>query len=131
MIDILGRALLQNALAEFPATGIIMHPSDWIRITLIKDGEGNYILGAPGSAIPQRLWGVPVVTTQAVTVDKFLVGDFNRASTLYDRWTARIELGTVDDDFTKNLVTILAEERLAHAVKQPKALTYGDFGNEA
>ncbi|WP_295706084.1 phage major capsid protein [uncultured Brevundimonas sp.] len=131
MLDTLGLALLQSALAEHPATGIIMHPSDWTRITLLKDGDGNYIMGTPGSAIAQRLWGLPVITTQAMAVDSFLVGDFPRAATLYDRWQARVELGTADDDFIRNLVTVLAEERLAQAIKQPKALTYGDFGNVA
>ena len=129
MLDTLGLALLQSALAEFPASGIIMHPADWTRITLLKDADGNYIMGTPGSAIAQRLWGLPVITTQAMTADKFMVGDFRRAATLYDRWSARVETGYVNDDFTKNLVTILAEERLAQAIKQPKALTYGDFGN--
>ena len=129
MLDTIGLGFLQNALAEFPATGVIMHPSDWTRITLLKDSDGNYIMGAPGSAIPQRLWGVPVVTTAAMSVDKFMIGDFRRAATLYDRWSARIELGTDGDDFTRNLLTVLAEERLAMAVKQAAALTYGDFGN--
>ena len=128
MLDTLGLGLLQSALAEFPATGIVMHPADWTRITLLKDGDGNYIMGPPGTAIEQRLWGKPVITTQAMNVDKFLIGDFPRAATLYDRWQARVELGTVDDDFTRNLVTILCEERLALGVKNAKAITYGDFG---
>lgn len=131
MLDTLGLGLLQSALAEFPASGIIMHPSDWTRITLLKDADGNYIMGTPGSAIAQRLWGLPVITTQALPVDKFLLGDFRRAATLYDRWSARVEVGYVNDDFTRNLVTILAEERLAQAIKHSKALTYGDFGNVA
>lgn len=130
MLDTLGLALLQNALAHFPATGIILHPSDWTRITLLKNSDGDYIMGSPGSAISQRLWGLPVIATQAMAVGQFLVGDFPRAATLYDRWSARVELGTVDDDFTKNLVTVLAEERLAQAIKQPTALTYGAFEEE-
>lgn len=129
MLDTLGLAFLQNSLAEFEATGVVMHPSDWTRITLLKDADGNYIMGSPGSTIAKRLWGVPVITTPAMAQDKFLVGDFPRASTLYDRWSARVEVGYADDDFTRNLVTVLAEERLAHAIKQPKALTYGGFGN--
>lgn len=129
MLDTVQLALLQSALAEYPANGVIMHPADWARITMLKDADGNYIMGQPGTTIAQRLWGLPVVTTQAVPVDKFLVGDFRRAATLYDRWSARVETGYVNDDFTKNMVTILAEERLAQAIKAPKALTYGAFGN--
>jgi hypothetical protein len=35
------------------------------------------------------------------------------------------------DFFTRKLVAIFAEQRLALAVKQVAALTYGDFGNVA
>jgi HK97 family phage major capsid protein len=130
MLDTIALAILQNALAEEPADGIVIHPSDWMRMRLLKDGDGNYILGAPGANVPSVLFGLPVVPTQAMTVDKFLVGNFQRAATLYDRWTPRVEVSTEHADFfTRNLVAILAEERIALAVKNAAALTYGDFGN--
>jgi HK97 family phage major capsid protein len=78
------------------------------------------------------LFGLPVVETTRMAIDKFLVGDFQRAATLYDRWTPRVEVSTEHADFfTRNLVAILAEQRLALAVKQAAAVTYGDFGNVA
>lgn len=132
MIDTVGLAILQNALADFPADGIIMHPSDWMRIRLLKDGDGKYILGDPQAVITPALFGLPVVATQAMAADKFLVGNFQAAATLYDRWAARVEVSTEHSDFfVRNLVAILAEERIGLAVKQPLALTYGDFGNVA
>ena len=79
---------------------------------------------------PTRRAILLLVATQAMTIDKFLVGNFDRAATLYDRWTPRVEVSTEHDDFfTKNLVAILAEERIALAPKNAAALTYGDFGN--
>jgi HK97 family phage major capsid protein len=69
-----------------------------------------------------------VVATQAIAVDKFLTGAFRMGAQVFDRWDARVETGYVNDDFTKNLVTILAEERLALAVYRPEAFIYGDFG---
>jgi HK97 family phage major capsid protein len=124
-------AILQSALAEHPATGIVMHPSDWTRITLMGDADGNYIMGAPGTSIDQRVFGLPVVVTQAIAQDTFLLGDWRAAATLYDRWTARVKVGTVNDDFVRNLVTVLAEERIALAAKDTTALVHGDFGNVA
>ena len=131
-IDNIRLALLQASLAEYPATGIVMHPSDWARIELLKDTTGRYIIGNPQGTIAPTLWGQPVVATQAITIDKFLVGAFSLGAQVFDRWQARVEVATEnEDDFVKNLVTILAEERLALAVYRPEAFVYGDFGNIA
>lgn len=129
-IDMIRLALLQATLAEFPATGMVMHPSDWARIELLKDTQGRYIIGNPQGTIAPTLWGQPVVQTQAITIDKFLVGAFRLGAQVFDRWQARVEVATEnEDDFVKNMVTILAEERLALAVYRPEAFVYGDFGN--
>lgn len=131
MIDTIGLAILQSALADLPADGVVIHPSDWMRMRLLKDGQGHYLLGAPNADVEPRLFGLPVVPTPAMASDKFLVGNFQAAATVYDRWEARVEVSTEHADyFVRNLVAILAEERIGLAVKQPLALTYGDFGNE-
>ncbi|AEH78364.1 phage major capsid protein [Sinorhizobium meliloti] len=127
-IDTLRLAQLQAALAEYPATGHVMNPTDWARIELEKDTTGRYIIGNPQGMIGPTLWGLPVVATQAIAVDKFLTGAFRLGAQLFDRWDARVEAGFVNDDFIKNLVTILAEERLALAVYRPEAFIYGDLG---
>lgn len=132
MLDQVALAMLQASLADFTPTGIIMHPSDWMRIRLLKDADGKYLLGNPGDQVDPRLFGLPVVATTSMTIDKFLVGDFNAAATLYDRWNPRIEVATEHADFfVRNMVAILCEERIALAVKQAGALIYGDFGNVA
>ena len=130
-IDAMRLAMLQAALAEYPATGHVMHPSDWAWIETLKDTTGRYIIGNPQGTITPTLWGLPVVTTQAIAVDKFLTGAFRLGAQVFDRWDARVEAGYENDDFTKNLVTILAEERLALAVYRPEAFIYGDFGRVA
>ncbi|WP_164845429.1 phage major capsid protein [Sinorhizobium meliloti] len=130
-IDIMRLAMLQAALAEYPATGHVMNPIDWAWIETLKDTEGRYIIGNPQGSITPTLWGLPVVQTQAMTVDKFLTGAFRLGAQIFDRWDARIEAAYVDDDFIRNLITILAEERLALAVYRPEAFIYGDFGRVA
>lgn len=128
-IDIIRLALLQAELAEYPSTGIVLHPTDWARIELTKDADGRYIIGNPQGMIAASLWNRPVVATQAMTVDKFLVGAFRLGAQVFDRWQARVEVATEnEDDFIKNMVTILAEERLALAVYRPEAFVYGDMG---
>lgn len=131
-IDNIRLAMLQAFLAEYPATGHVMNPIDWARIELLKDTTGRYIIGNPQGSIGATLWNLPVVETQAIAEDKFLTGAFKLGAQLFDRWQARVEVATEnEDDFVKNLVTILAEERLALAVYRPEAFIYGDFGNVA
>jgi HK97 family phage major capsid protein len=128
IMDVLRLAMLQAALAEYPATGHVLHPSDWAAIETLKDSEGRYIIGNPQGTTGPTMWGLPVVTTQSITVRKFLTGAFRLGAQVFDRWAARVEVATEnEDDFIKNLVTVLAEERLALAVYRPEAFIYGDF----
>ncbi|MBB4375617.1 phage major capsid protein [Bradyrhizobium sp. SBR1B] len=126
-IDVIALGALQVANAYFEPDGAIINPGDWWGMRLLKDSTGNYIVGSPSTDMPPVLWGLPLVATPAMTSRKFLIGQFRAAATLYDRWDARVEVGYVNDDFIKNLVTVLAEERVALAVKASLALTYGDF----
>jgi hypothetical protein len=80
----LGLAILQAPLADFPPDGIFMHLSDWRRIRLTKDFERHYLFGTPGENVAPRLFGLPTVPTQAIVADK-LVGSFQAAGTIYDR----------------------------------------------
>jgi hypothetical protein len=128
MIDQLRLAMLQAVLAEFPATGHVLHPIDWTRIETLKDAQGRYIIGDPKTSGTKTLWGLPVVDTPAQTPGKFLTGAFKLAAQVFDREDANVTLSTDDrDNFVRNLVTILAEERLGLAVYRPEALVYGSF----
>ena len=130
-IDKVRLMVLQASLALLPADGIVMHPADWAWIELLKDTTGRYIIGNPQGAIGPTLWGLPVVPSMAVAIDKVLVGAFQTGAQIFDRWTTTIEVGYESDDFTKNLVTVLAEKRVALATYRPGAFIYGDFGRVA
>ncbi|KAK0340235.1 hypothetical protein LTR94_031361, partial [Friedmanniomyces endolithicus] len=90
-LDIVRLMILQVALAEYPANGIVMNPIDMAAIEMLKDGEGRYIIGNPQGTIDKRLWGLPVVETQAMAVDKALVGAFNLGAQIFDRQDATVE----------------------------------------
>jgi len=126
-IDRIRLAILQVFLAQFPATGIVLHPTDWAAIELTKDAGGNYIIGNPQGALSPTLWNLPVVSTQAMASGEFLVGAFGYAAQIFDRMDIEVLLSSENvDDFEKNMFTIRAEERLALAVYRPEAFVTGD-----
>jgi HK97 family phage major capsid protein len=131
-VDIIRLMILQAALAEYPPNGIVLNPIDWAAIEMQKDGQGRYLIGNPQGTLSPTLWGLPVVATQAMGVDKALVGAFNLAAQIFDRQDATVDVSTEDqDNFVKNKVTIRAEERLAMAIYRPQAIVYGDLGRVA
>lgn len=131
MIDQLRLAILQVYLAEYPASAIVLNPIDWGRIETLKDGEGRYLIANPQGSIQKMLWNLPVVDTQAMSADDFLVGAFDMAAQVFDRLEIEVLLSSENvDDFEKNMFTIRAEERLAFAVYRPEAFVTGSFGNE-
>ena len=126
--DILAHAIYQVSLSEFEADGIILNPRDWHRIALLKDANGNYILGGPQAFASKVLWGLPVVSTTAQAAGSFTVGAFGLASQVWDRMDATIEISNQDrDNFVKNMLTILCEERLALAHYRPAAIVTGSM----
>lgn len=128
LIDQLRLALLQAELAEYPSTGIVLNPTDWARIELTKTTEGAYIFANPLAMAGPVLWGRPVVPTQAMDVLEFLVGAFKLGAQVFDREQAAVLVSTEnEDDFVKNMITVLCEERLALAVYRPEAFITGDF----
>jgi HK97 family phage major capsid protein len=128
-IDVLRLMILQSTLAELPASGIVLNPADWARVELTRETSGGYIFANPTAVTQPRLWGLPIVATTAMPVDSALVGAFNMGAQVFDRMEARVEVSTEDsDNFRRNLVTILAEERLALAVYRPEAFIKADLG---
>jgi HK97 family phage major capsid protein len=127
-IDTLRLASLQATLAFYPATGYVLHPTDWAKIELTKDLQARYIVGDPQNSITPRLWNLPVVQTTAMQVSHFLTGAFRLGAQIFDRMSMEVLLSTEnEDDFVRNMITIRAEERLALAVYRPQAFIYGSL----
>ncbi len=72
------------------------------------------------------MWGVPVIASTAITEGTFLVGDWAMGAQVWDRKQATVQISFEDgNNFTKNMATILCEERLALTVYRPKAFRSG------
>lgn len=127
-VDTIRRALTQVGLSEYPADAIVLHPSDWEDIELTKATDGQYVWANPAISAGPQLWGRRVVPTQAIDEGTFLTGSFSMGAQVWDREQAAIQVSYENaDNFTKNMATILAEERLALTVYRPKAFVAGSF----
>lgn len=108
---------------------LVINPTDYEAIRLKKDNDGNFIGGGPfygvnGGALilTPRLWGLDTVVTPAVDAGTAIVGSFKGAATFYRKGGVTVEATNSNDtDFISDLVTIRAKERVALAVRKPKA----------
>jgi HK97 family phage major capsid protein len=99
----------------------VLSPVDWQKVELLRDSTGNFYGNGPFALGPNMLWGLPVVTSEALPVGTAYCADWRQA-VLYDREQATIQASSdVRDFFIRNLVAILAELRAAFAVLRPPA----------
>lgn len=115
-----------NGLAR--PTAYIFHPNDWQAIRLTRENVasatlGNYLMGPPSQLGATTLWGLPVVESLGVTENTGLVGDFEMGAMLFDREQGNIRTGVIDDQFVRNMQTILAEMRVGFVIWRPSAFT--------
>lgn len=107
-------------------TAYVMHPNDWETIDLLQDAEQRYRFGGPMELGNPRLWGLPVVECEGCTEGVAYVGDWRQA-VLWDREQASVQVGTINDQFIRNMLTILAELRAAFGVFRPEAFVEIDM----
>lgn len=112
------------------ADALVIHPLDYERFRLSKDGNGQYFGGGyfqgqygTGSVLENpNLWGLRTVVTTAAAQGEVLVGAFRVGATVYRKGGVRVEASNSHaDNFTTNKVTVRAEERVALAVRYPAA----------
>lgn len=102
-------------------TAYVLNPLDWETLDLTQDAEDRYYFGGPMVMGTPRLWGLPVVTTEAIAQGVGIVADF-RLAVLWDRMQATISASNSHSDyFIRNLVAVLAELRAAFGVIRPAA----------
>lgn len=128
--DSLRKAATLAMLANYPSTGYVLHPNDWEQIELQKGTTNDHYMLWTNIAIGlnAQVWRQPVVETPAINEGTFLAGAFGTGAQVYDRQQASIRIADQHSDFfVRNAVVILAEERLALAVKRPEAFVKGTF----
>jgi HK97 family phage major capsid protein len=103
------------------ANFVVLNPANMEVFLSSTDGMQQYLGAGPfsGNAI-SNLWGLRVVEDENIAEGTALVGD-GRMAAVWDRMQAQIFIDTIDDQFVRNMMTILAEERVALTVFRPAA----------
>lgn len=128
-MDVLRTALEQVELAdEVPAGFFVLNPTDWAKIELSKSTQGEYLVGSPGgTASAPSLWGKPVIVSTAILPNTFLAGSSESAE-LIDRMDAIVEVSFENqDNFVRNVATLLCEERTVLVTYRPNAFVSGSL----
>ena len=115
----------------FAPDALVINPADYKNLRIARDQNGQYYgggyfygpYGNGGFGAQPDVWGLRTVVTPAVAQGAAIVGAFKLGASIVQKNTGvTVEIANQnEDDFIKNLVTILIEQRLALAVRRPKA----------
>lgn len=110
---------------------VIVNPATWGEMERTREtytgGKGEYLYGMPGMNAGMNPFGLRIVISTYLAAGKIIVAKLDNSATVFNRSGSVIEMGYINDDFTKNLITIRAEERLGLGVDRPAGIYYGDF----
>lgn len=119
---------LTELVGDAQATFVMLNPYDLEVLQTSSDAMRAYLAGGPFAASPvPRVWGLPIARDRAVPRGTGIVGDGTMAQ-VWDREDANILIDTIMDQFIHNMLTILAEARLALTVFRPAAFVNVTLG---
>ena len=104
-------------------TALVMNPVDWQNLLLTRTADGQYILGNPGSALNQTLWGMPIVASSVMTAGTGVMGDFEGyAEVLIYRGVDIAITNSNNDDFVKGRQCIRGTLRAVNTLYRNNAV---------
>lgn len=105
---------------------VLMNPLDVETVDLAREDGGRFYGAGPFSMGPRTLWSLPIVESETISAGTAVVGDFSKA-VLWDREDTTVTFSDSHADFfIRNLVAVLAEERVAFGVTRPAAFVQTD-----
>lgn len=104
------------------ANAVVMNPTNWQDVRLLRTADGIYIWGNPSDAGPERIWGLRVVRAQAETAGTALVGDFANFVELAVRRGIDVQVSNSHSTFfVEGKQALRADIRAALVVYRPTA----------
>lgn len=107
---------------------MFINPADWQDIKLLRTADGIYIFGSPMDSGPDRIWGIPVCQTMAVTAATAMLGDYANFATFY--WRKGMEIAISSGYLTyftegKQAVRVTTRGCMVHTRDKAFALVTG------
>ena len=126
--DVLVATLNQLALSEYQADYIMLNPTDFHKILLLKDSNNSYLKDQVYAGLQPAFMGVPVVINTAITAGTFLAGNFGVGTQLWVRDNVGVEFFREDGTNVRDgFVTVRVSERIALTNYLPNAFVNGSF----
>tara|TARA_R100000231_G_scaffold3855_5_gene6696 strand:- start:1916 stop:3109 length:1194 start_codon:yes stop_codon:yes gene_type:complete len=125
--DVLVAAINQLALSNYKPNYILLNPTDFHKILLLKDSQSRYLKDQVYQGIQPSFMGVPVIINNEVNAGSFLVGDFNSCQ-LWIRENLSVSFHREDGtNIRDGFVTVRCQERVALATYLPLGIIDGTF----
>ena len=133
--DLIRVVKAQIEASNFSPTHVVLNPEDIAKLQLTKDSGGQYTYPM---FLPNQMGdgemviaGMRVISSTYMPTGDYLVGDMSKVNVKF-RNNMTLEVGLDANDFTRNMVTILAEARLVSYVKnnEKTAFVYGDIATD-
>lgn len=126
--DVIVASLNQLANANYNADTILLNPSDFHKILLLKDTQNNYLKDQVYNGLQPVFMGVKVVLNTAITAGTFLIGNFGVGTQLWVRDGINVEFFREDGTNVRDgFVTVRVSERIALTNYLPNAFVSGSF----
>jgi len=132
IFDAIVASVNQLALSEYQADAIIMHPSDFHKVLLLKDSQNNYLKDQVYAGLQPSFMGIPVIINTALTANSLLVGNFSQGTQFWLRDGLSVSFHREDGTNVRDgFVTVRVQERAALTNYLPNAFVYADSITDA
>ena len=126
--DVIVAALNQLSLLNYNADCIMLNPTDFNKILLLKDSTNKYLKDQVYNGLQPSFSGVKVIQNTAIAAGTFLIGNFGIGTQLWVRQGVNVEFFREDGTNVRDgFVTVRVSERVALTNYLPNAFVNGSF----
>ncbi|WP_156763085.1 phage major capsid protein [Mycobacterium sp. E787] len=101
---------------------LVLHPTTWSSIRRVKDSYGRFMAQPdPTADQANEVFNIPVLQTTQMVIGQGLLLDTSKLGYVAIREPLSMRIGYTNDDFSRNILRTVAEERLVLAVTRPPA----------